>query len=460
MSKSDLTTQQNTVINFIYEQSTLLIAQAGAGKTVVAQTTAQELIDDEILTRVIIFAPLKVCQLTWASEWRNWEHLREPTMALGDANQRRDVVNEGPELVVMNIDNLAWFFREFGHDHGFDGLVIDECSKLKDPGGAAFKKLRHHLKDFEWRLPMSATPVHEAAVDIYTQIFIVDGGKVLGRNQEVFKRKYFTPTDYQQRHWEFMPTMEAKLTDAISEHVIVMDTEQYEADLPHLEDVIVPVLLSPKEWETYNDMANTMLAEIEDTEIEAPNLAVMQGKLQMICCGAMYSYEADGIKRNGDIRMKKNTHWVHKHKFDQLSELVGRWQDPVIIVYQFEFELEMLKSMYTRAMVLGDDPVTVEALWNAGKCDILLMHPKSGGHGINLQMGGCRMIWMSPVWSADLWDQCIRRIWRRGQASDSVWRYILMVENSVERLILDRHLDKMGESASFIDHLRERQHGA
>jgi len=116
--------------------------------------------------------------------------------------------------------------------------------------------------------------------------------------------------------------------------------------------------------------------------------------------------------------------------------------------------------MYTRAMVLGDDPVTVEALWNAGKCDILLMHPKSGGHGINLQMGGCRMIWMSPVWSADLWDQCIRRIWRRGQASDSVWRYILMVENSVERLILDRHLDKMGESASFIDHLRERQHGA
>lgn len=443
LSQSDLTVQQEDMITALYEGNRLVIAQAGAGKTVCSQTAAQELIDDDVLSRVIIFAPLKVCQLTWLTEWVEWEHLRQPLMAIGDAPRRRDAVldMEAP-LVIMNLDNMAWFFTEFGRDHGFDGIIIDEISKLKDPGTAAFKKLRHHIKDFEWRVGLSATPVHEAATDIYTQVMFCDGGKALGKNREKFLRKYFMQMDYQGYKWDFQPGGEARLAADIGDLVFVADTTEYEAGLPALEDVIVPVKMGDEAWMHYDAMSHKLLTEIEDKEVEAPNLAVLQGKLQQICCGAVYDLE-------------RNPVWIHKEKFAQLTELVGRWQEPVVIVYQFQYELDMLKAMYDRALVLGDDPAGAQAAWNSGECDILLIHPKSAGHGINIQFGGCRMVWMSPVWSADQWDQTIRRLLRRGQPSDVVWRYTLLVEGSVERLILERHDEKMAGAASFIDHLKE-----
>ena len=442
-SPSDLTPHQQEVITSLYENNKLVIAQAGAGKTVCSQTVAQELIDDSELTRVIIFAPLKVCQLTWAQEFNDWTHLRPVTMALGNANQRRDAVTGGTELVCMNIDNMAWFFKEFGDKHGFDGLIIDEGSKLKAAGGAGFKKLRYRLKDFTWRCVMSATPVHEASTDIYTQIMCVDGGAALGRSKELFQRKYFMSLDYQNRKWGFQPGGVERLTDDIAHLVCIMDTVDYEADLPELEDITVPVLMPPEAREVYDDFANKMLAEIDGKDIEAVNLAVQSGKMQQVCCGAVYGED-------------KSTNWLHKAKFGQLTELVGCWQEPVIIVYQYTYEKEMLQAMYTDALVLGDDPVEAERAWSAGECDILLMHPKSGGHGLNLQKGGCRMIWMSPVWSADQWDQCIRRIWRRGQPSPVVWRYTLVVPDSVEEFILDRHLIKMENASTFVDHLRSK----
>jgi hypothetical protein len=427
----------------MYEGNRLVIAQAGAGKTVCSQTAIQELLFDDVLDRVIIFAPLKVCTLTWAAEWKKWEHLIAPVIATGSERDRIDAILSPASIVVMNLDNMKWFFEQRYHTH-FDGILIDEISKLKDPGGKTFKAMRPHIPHFQWRCGMSATPVHEAGSDIYAQALFVDGGEALGRNKEKFLRTYFMQMDYKGYKWDFQPLGLERLASVLKDVVYVADTEDYEKSLPALEDIIVPVDMGEDAWIHYEAMTNSLLATIDNKEIEAPNLAVMQGKLQQICCGAAYDAEGEPV-------------WIHKEKFNQLTHLVGAWQEPVAIAYQFAYELEMLKAMYPDAPVLGDSPVEAERAWNAGEAHVLLLHPASAGHGVNLQMGGCRLILMSPVWSADQWDQLVRRFRRRGQPSDVVYRYILLVENSVERIILGRHDEKMGVAESFVDHMRRIQ---
>ncbi len=444
LSLNDLSIEQEDIIDALYERNILLIAQAGTGKTVCAQTAIQELITDSVLHRVIIFAPLKVCNLTWAKEHLMWDHLWALTIATGDEKQRIEAVMDCKNsIVVMNLDNLKWYFRTFGDKKLFDGLLIDEISKLKNPGSENFKAMRYHLKDFKCRYGMSATPVHEAATDIYAQLLVVDNGATLGRNKENFLHTYFMQMDFKGYKWDFQPGGLERLVNKLQSSVYVADTTEYEKSLPILEDVIIPVTMPLSAWEVYDDIANTQVAIVNDKLVEAPNMAIVQGKLQQICCGAIY--HTDSLE------------WLHQEKYTQLTKLVEKWQEPVVIVYQFIYELEMLRTIYPQAIVLADDAEAAEAAWNAGKYNILLVHPKSASHGLNLQQGGYRMIWLSPVWSADQWDQTIRRLWRRGQPASTVWRYTLVIENTVERIILNRHITKNYNATTFINHLKERQ---
>ena len=442
LSINALTDQQQALITAVYEDNRLVIAQAGFGKTVCAQTAAQELIDDGCLNRVLVVAPLKVCQLTWATEYFKWQHLWPVACAFGAGEAARKAAIDSDEgVVILNLENLVWFFNTYGAGHGFDGLIVDEGSKLKNPGSAAFKALRHRLKDFSWRTVMSATPVHESALDIYTQMMIVDNGKTLGRNFDAFKQQYFMQMDYKGYQWEFQPFGVERLAKDIQAVTYITDTGDYEERLPSLEDVIVPVKLPENARRAYSDFCKDLLSTVNGTDVYAVNAAVQQSKLQQVCCGAVYD--------------DNNTaQWLHTAKFIRLAELIREINEPVVIVYQFRYELDELRKRYPKALVLADDPKAVAAAWNTGKEKILLVHPKTAGHGVNLQYGGCRLIVLSPFWSADQWDQLVRRLRRQGQPSPVVWRYILLVEDSVERLILERHGGKMSNAESFIAHLK------
>lgn len=449
LSYDDLDAQQQQAITRIYENNTLLIAQAGFGKTVVAQTTAQELLADDVLNRIIIFAPSKVCDLTWQFEWQEWEHLREPAMATGNADSRRAVIeNPNNAIVVINFENVVWFFNTYGNDHGFDGLVIDEGSKAKNASGALMKKLhprkgKDHLSTFVWRLVMSATPVHESGTDIYTQVMIVDGGKALGTNQEKFRRKYFMQMDFKGYKWGFQPGGAERLAQDLADLVFVADTEDYEASLPAVEEVTVPVSMPKEAWDAYDDMCGDMLIEVDGKEIEAPNMGAMTFKLQHICCGAVYH--------------KKEAQWLHEKKFHALEALLLSLDGaPAVIVYQWDYERDKLvDDLGPMAERLDLDPEGAKARWNEGKLRYLLVHPKSAGHGLNIQLGGCRMVALSPLWSADQWDQLIRRLRRRGQPSDIVWRYTLCVPHSIEAEMLERQAGKLFNASAFVEHLRK-----
>lgn len=433
---SALTSDQEDAIDRLYEDNCLLIAAKGFGKCVVAQTAAQELLNDGELKRVLVIAPLKVSVLTWGTEWQKWEHLEEIALAVGEPKQRELAIASSARIVIINIENVPWLIDTYGAKHGFDGLIIDEISKFKAAGTRGVKKLRHRTGDFKWRVGLSATPLAESGQDIYSQALLIDGGKALGKRFERFQRTYFMQMDYSGYKWSFQPGGEERLAAALGPLVYVADNETYEAELPPFEDVEVEIELPAAVMEKYEDAAASMLLG----EREIPNMAVLSGKLQQITQGAYY--DEDGV-----------AHWLHWEKFETLIDLIEEIDAPVAVCYQYRFELDYLRGIFPEAGVLAEDPEYVESMWNAGRMDVILVHPKSAAHGLNLQYGGCELVMLGPVWSADDWDQVAGRLWRRGQ-TDIVTRHTIVARGTVDGIILDRLDGKSDAEDSIMEHIR------
>ena len=435
--KKDITTEQEAAIDALYSGNVLLIAEAGFGKAVVGQSAAQELIASGVLKRVLVVAPLGVCDLTWATEWKNWEHLDEPGIATGKPAQRDEVIKSDKKIVVLNIENLKWFLKEYP-THDFDGLLIDEISKFKNAGGAIMKALRPKLKSFLWRCGMTATPVAEAGLDLYSQVLIIDNGAALGRSQERFKRRFFMQLDYKGYSWGFQRGGAEALAQALKEVVHVADAQDYTKSLPAVKEIVLKVEMSAEARAHYKNMARDLFVEIGARSAEAPNLAVASGKLQQIANGFIYDADSEAIPLG-----------TEKH------EIVKSWlakPRPLIVVYQWDFEKAFLRSL--GVSIFADDKKDLAARWNAGEITSLALHPKSAAHGLNLQAGGSEMLIMSPFWSADAWEQIFSRIWRRGQKAKSCTRAVLVCTNTVEELCLAKLQTKKLASGALVNHLK------
>ena len=435
-------------IDRLYEtDATLYIAPQGHGKTVVAGTAIKELLGEGILNRVLVIAPLKVATLSWAHEGMRWHHLdtfwHHVGIACGNADNRCNIIdNTLFDVVVINYENLAWLFEQYP-SHNFDGLVIDEITKMKTVSGAGYKALKRQLKKFNWRCGLTATTGIETMTDIFGQCFLLDDGKALGRNKDKFKRKYFYPTDYDQHRWEQLPGMERSLAEAVRDLLYVAE------EVPSYDGQIIDEVHLVKTPEsalrTYRNMARNNVLTTPRYTIAAPNAAVLQEKLHQIACGSVYDEEA-------------TPHCIHLTKMNVLNTVRSAIDSPVLIAYQYKFEHEKLKALFPDSKTLtGQNPEKTEEIlkaWTQGTLSELLVHPKSAAHGINLQYGPCTtLICLSPIWSADQWDQLVKRLARRGQKSPFIRRIILIAAGTME---YDMHLsskNKPLQEKAFFKHI-------
>ena len=162
LSKSLLTPDQQDAITALYEGNKLLFGKMGCGKTIIAATAIQELLDTAELKRVLIVSTPKIAKTVWQQEFRKWEHTKHitTTLATGNQPQRREAATSDAQVVIITFNTLADFAKA-GLLALFDGLLIDESTKLKSPGGVAFKSLRAKLKNFTWIAALTGTPVSE-----------------------------------------------------------------------------------------------------------------------------------------------------------------------------------------------------------------------------------------------------------------------------------------------------------
>lgn len=434
-----LSKDQLEAIEVLYQNDqNLLIAKMGAGKSVITLAATMGLQAAKLNHRVLIIAPKKVCAAVWATEHEEWEdlaHMRVGVVQPNDISRQRIFGNiEDYDVVVINFEQMPWLAGNDKFKH-FDGLVIDEGSKI-GAGGKYFKLIRRHLKDFTWRTVLTGTPVSESHEKLFYIMFAVSNGMCFGRNRQKWLDKYFYATDFNRRKWKLRPDMEKQFMERIAPYIHVVP--DYSKTLPPL--IVQPHLMTMPDSarKVYTDMAKKMKAE----GVIAVSVAVKMSKLQQIASGALYS-EDEVIE-------------LHTKKMEWVERLTRDETENHLIVYQYQFEVDRLVEAYPDLVVMpaaSDDVAATVKLWNEGRIRRLAVHSKSSGHGLNLMGGGASVIWMSPVWSNDLWEQVNARLHRRGQTRPVIV-HLLMCLNTIEDMVIKPRLESKQEiMPAFIAHL-------
>jgi SNF2 family DNA or RNA helicase len=406
----------------------MILAPVGAGKTAITLTAMQAMLSAGHVSRFLVLAPKRVAVSVWPTEARLWAPGLRISVAVGTPKQREAAFKSDCDVVVTNYDNLQSL-----PSLSFDGIVFDELTRLKNPSGARFKALNKMLTcQVRWGLTGSFTS--NGLEDVFGQCKIVDQS-LLGRAKGAFQQQYFYLVNKEFNQWEPRPGALEKVMERIKPATFVLEPGEYKDKLPELHTV--PVRFDLVDRKPYDQMKKEFVAQFPDAQAVAVNAGVVTAKLQQMASGFVY----------GD-----STVWFDTSKFDALDDLLAENQHAnTIIAYTYREELAELKRRYPRAVTL-DEPDAIER-WNAGKVELLLAHPKSAGHGLNLQHGGSKIIFLSLPWSLELYEQTIGRLHRSGQRHD-VWCYVMVANKTVDEKIWTALHDKRAISDIALEALK------
>ena len=416
--KSELRSYQRRVRDHLYESpEAFAVLKMGAGKTISALTAIEELIAAKEIRHALIVAPKRVATIVWPDEIESWAHTRSMKYSVldGTPTMRMSALRGAKErqLTIIGIDNVQWLIHEIENwpaDHPlWDCLVIDETSKLKDPKSKRAKALATVAGKFKNRWGLTGTPTPNSLLDLFNPARVITNGGLWGKSFYQWRKQHFYPTDFNQYNWAVLPGHDEQIrAEAASISITLGEGDM--PDLPELSILVDEVTLPPQARAAYRQMEIKLLAKVDEQSILAMSQAVATGKLAQMANG--FVYDEDGAE---------GAHVIHGEKQAWIEALVDDLEgEPLIVVYEYKEDLAMLRRVFGDIPYLGagvPDQLAQQHVkdWNAGKLPIFALHPASGGHGLNLQSGGSRMAWLSPTWSAELWDQtCARLI---GQAS-------------------------------------------
>ena len=417
----------------------MVLAPVGAGKTAITLTAMQA----SLVRRWLVLAPKRVATSVWPAEARKWAPNLNVAVAVGTPKQRAAAL--GAQVVVINYDNLQWLAAQ---ELDFDGIVFDELTRLKNPSGARFKALLKVIEPMTVRWGLTGSFTSNGLEDVFGQCKIVDQS-LLGRSKGAFLQTYFVLMNAEYGEWLPRPKALQSVMERIKPATYLLEPGEYADKLPPCHTV---ELRCDMDMTEYKIMKKTFVARFGDTQIEAVNAAVVTGKLQQMASGFIYHTDTVASERPGMFDTTQTAIWLSYHKFEILDDLLEENQRAnTIIAYAYKEELAELKRRYPHAVTL-DDKDAIER-WNAGKVELLLVHPKSAGHGLNLQHGGCRMVFLSLPWSLELYEQTVGRIHRSGQKHD-VWVYVLLTNNTVDEKIWAALHDKRAVSDIALEALK------
>lgn len=393
-----------------------LFAGLGIGKTVttLAAFEGLRLLGDA--QSALIVAPIRVCNLTWPNEVRKWAEFRHLRVAnLRTKDGWRAFLNSESDLYVCNYEMLPKIAEAIDvYGCPFDLVVFDELTRAKNPKSTRVNALREKLPPHVRRWGLTGTPTPNGYLDLFSQIRLLDEGQRLGRSYDAYKRAYFHSVDYMEYDWRLNDGADKVIQAKISDIALTLLSEDYGMKVP-INEVDVEVALPDEAKEQYRTLEKELLLSLGDEEepVVAASAGVLVNKLLQVCGGAVYN-DAKKTIRIHDAKLKATREYLKEH----LNE-------PVMIVYNYRHELERLKEII-RDPVAFEDYKTPEAqsglerAWNEKRIRRLLVHPQSVGHGLNLQMGGAHILWFSPTWSRENYDQLNARLARQGQKAPVV----------------------------------------
>jgi SNF2 family DNA or RNA helicase len=422
---------QDEAADFLYERDrAMILAPVGAGKTAITLTAMQDMLANGVVKRFLVLAPKRVCTDVWPVEQPKWASDVPLAVAVGTPKERGTALRSKAQIVVSNYDNIQWLAEQA---LDFDAIVFDELTRLKNPSGTRFKALLKVLEPMRVRWGLTGSFTSNGLEDVFGQCKIVDQG-LLGRSKGAFMQQYFVLINKEFGEWAPRVGSLAGVMERIKPATYVLDAGDYKDKLPPIN--VVEVRCDLDDREPYEKMKK----DFQALDVTAINAGVVTGKLQQMASGFVYDTRKQASDVPGKFIVTQTPVWFSSHKFDRLEELLNENQRAnTIIAYTYQEELAELKRRYPHAQTL-DDKEAIQR-WNEGRVELLLVHPKSAGHGLNLQFGGCKIIFLSLPWSLELYEQTIGRLHRSGQKHD-VWCYVMLTNKTVDEKIWGALHDK------------------
>ena len=413
--------QERMAAQIVAQPNIGVFADMGVGKTLIALTAIADLFDRCEIRKVLIIAPLRVAQTVWHAESRQWPHTRHLTfaLALGTEKQRHEAIALRADVTVCNRENVQWLVEAYGDRWPWDMLVIDELSSFKSPTAQRFRKLRKVRKHCRRIVGLTGTPASNGLLDLYPQVYLLDGGDRLGRTMGAYKQRWFRQMDRNGWRIEPLPGAAEEINAALSDLCLSLRAEDW-LELPARVDNIVTCPLPPPAMKQYRELERKCVLDLETGTVTAISGGVLVNKLLQAANGAMYVEDRE---------------WeaIHDAKLDALGEILDEVSDNVLVGYSYRHDYERIKDRFPHAVEIREAGAIER--WNKGEIRLLCAHPASAGHGLNLQHGGHTGVWFGLPWSLELYQQFCARLHRQGQ-KERVILHHLIAPGTVDRKVL------------------------
>lgn len=434
LQRNQLHSYQNRGVQHIIDNPfCALFLDMGLGKTVTTLTAIKELVDACIITNALVVAPKKVTQVTWTDEIKNWAHLQDLTISVidGDVKHRRAAMAKKADIYAVSRDNIVWLVTEYGGVKlPFDMVVIDELSSFKNHASKRFRAMKRVRKFIPRVVGLTGTPSPNGLIDLFAQMYLIDEGERLGKTITGYRDRFFRPD---KRNGDIVYTYalkqpadetEKQISDLISDITISMTAEDY-LKMPDKIMLFDTVELPRKVYENYQDFEQEQVLELINSGelITAATAAALSNKLQQYANGAIY--DAD-----------RNVKHIHDEKLEKLQEIVEAANGaPVLVAYSFIHDLDRIMNALKEYKPVKLEKPEHITQWNDGKIQVLVTHPASAGHGLNLQKGGNILVWFGNTWSLELYMQFNARLYRQGQTKPVYIHHIVSKGTVDEKII-------------------------
>lgn len=427
-----------------------LFLPMGAGKTVITLSAVSALKEKGEVDKVVIIAPIRVARSTWPAEIDKWDHTKSLTYSLvdGDVKKRTRALEQDSDIYIIGKEQVVWLCETVGKKWPFDMVVVDELSTFKNPQAQRFKALKKQVKKFKRFIGLTGTPAPRGIPDLWSQMFLIDAGTRLGKSIGSFRKQYLIPersNGYIVYSWAVREGAQLEIEKKISNVVMSLDSREC-VELPDINYINVPIKLSKTVKKRYDTFKKDLVLELSTTDVSASNLDVLCGQLLQFTSGQIYTH---------DPSLPVDT--IHDEKLKALNDILTSANgEPVIIYYYFKHELariiSLLESNSLRYSTLEKDSDLNR--WNNHDLDVLLLHPASAGHGLNLQAGGSVLIWYTlPNFNLELYQQANARLYRQGQ-TEKVRVYHLLVDDSIDIDMMNALQQKEVTQSTLLEALR------
>lgn len=440
-----------------------LFADPGLGKTSMTLSAFLAMKNAGRARGLLVIAPLRPVYRVWPKEIEKWDHLRGLRLVNLHAVRREDreaALDLPGDVFAANPEALSWLVPLIAARRKalpFDVLVLDESTKFKNGQTQRFKLLLEIVDRFDRRLALTGTPAPNGTENLWGQVRLLDGGERLGRFVTHFRRSYMNEERFAGlgfSKWTERPDTAERVREKISDIVLYLDAREH-LKMPERVDNVIRIALTAKARKIYDQVEGDFFSQVDAGTITAANVAAAGMKLRQVASGNVYTDE--GVEG------------VHDEKLVALSDLIEEQSGkPVLVAVAFQHEVAAIRAMLKADHGIEDAPylgggvspkvgAEIEERWNRGEVPVLLAHPTSVAHGLNLQSsGGNSAVWFSLTWNLEEYDQFCRRVWRQGQKAETVFFHHLIAEETIEETIYARLGSKDKSQRALLEAFKQR----